>query len=102
MLEYTVKVSKDGDREWCLRGELHREDGPAIERANGVRSWWLHGERHREDGPAIEFANGDLEWYLHGEPLTEDEHRARTATAHEMTVAEIEAALGHRVKVVKS
>ena len=79
MTEYTVKVSKDGDREWCLQGELHREDGPAVELANGDRSWWLHGEN-----------------------LSEDEHRARTTPAQEMTIAEIEAALGHRVKVVKS
>jgi hypothetical protein len=37
---------------------LHREDGPAVEWADGRREWWLHGERHREDGPALEWADG--------------------------------------------
>lgn len=35
-----------------IRGVLHREDDPAIERADGHKEWWLHGQRHREDGPA--------------------------------------------------
>ena len=37
---------------------LHREDGPAIEYANGNKHWYLNGKLHREDGPAIENANG--------------------------------------------
>ena len=28
--------------------------------------WWLNGERHREDGPAIEYADGTREWYYKG------------------------------------
>ena len=35
MIEYTVKVYPNGDKYWCLNGKLHREDGPAIEWANG-------------------------------------------------------------------
>ena len=31
MIEYTVKVYDNGDKEWYLNGKLHREDGPAIE-----------------------------------------------------------------------
>ena len=45
---------------------LHREDGPAIELADGTKCWYLHGKRHRIYGPAIEYANGDKRWYLHG------------------------------------
>ena len=45
---------------------LHREDGPAIEWANGDTEWYLNGERHRDDGPAVEWANGDRFWYIHG------------------------------------
>ena len=30
---------------------------------------WLTGVRHREDGPAIEYANGNKEWYLHGKQI---------------------------------
>jgi hypothetical protein len=57
----------NGDKEWYLNGELHREDGPAIEHADGTKEWWLNGELHREDGPAIEHADGDKEWFLNGE-----------------------------------
>jgi hypothetical protein len=49
-------------------GELHRVDGPAVERPNGYRAWWLNGELHRVDGPAIEYADGTRAWYLNGEP----------------------------------
>ena len=43
---------------------LHREDGPAIEFADGTKCWYRNGQRHREDGPAIEHANGDKYWYF--------------------------------------
>ena len=48
------------------KGQLHREDGPAIEYVSGYKAWFLNGQRHRTDGPAIEYANGDKEWYLNG------------------------------------
>ena len=41
-----------------LNGDLHREDGPACEYANGDKHWYLNGKRHREDGPAREYVNG--------------------------------------------
>ena len=50
-------------RVWYLNGERHREDGPAIEWADGDREWWVNGEFHREDGPAIEYADGHCVWY---------------------------------------
>ena len=59
-------------------GQLHREDGPAIEFANGTKKWFLDGIRHREDGPAIEYTDGDKEWYLNGEELTEEEFNAHS------------------------
>ncbi len=33
------------------RGELHREDGPAIEYTSGTKMWYQNGKLHREDGP---------------------------------------------------
>jgi hypothetical protein len=42
-----LKISPDGSREWCLNGKLHRQDGPAIERANGYREWWLNGKKFK-------------------------------------------------------
>jgi hypothetical protein len=46
--------------------KFHREDGPAIEDADGTRLWYKHGKRHRESGPAAEFADGYEEWWLNG------------------------------------
>jgi hypothetical protein len=39
------------------KGNLHREDGPAIERNDGSKYWYLNGKKHREDGPAVEYSN---------------------------------------------
>ena len=75
MIEYKVKVYDNGTREWCLDGQIHREDGPAIEWADGGRSWFLNGKR-----------------------VTEEEVMN---PAKELTVAEIEKLLGHKVKIVK-
>lgn len=52
---------------WYLNGNLHREDGPAIEWTNGRKDWYKNGLRHREDGPAKEYANGSKEWWINGE-----------------------------------
>ena len=79
MIEYTVKVSYEGNKYWYLNGKQHREDGPAIELANGDKYWYLNGKLHREDGPAIETANGYKFWYLNGNQLTEAEHKAATS-----------------------
>tara|TARA_R110000744_G_scaffold224810_1_gene343316 strand:- start:1932 stop:2225 length:294 start_codon:yes stop_codon:yes gene_type:complete len=57
---------EDGFEEWRLDGELHREDGPAIEYVNGDKGWYLNGWPHREDGPAIEYADGNKQWWLNG------------------------------------
>ena len=78
MLEYTVKVYPNGSKFWFLNGKYHREDGPAIEYADGIKYWFLNGIK-----------------------MTEQEHQRRTNPAKELTVAEIEALLGHKVKVVK-
>ena len=58
MIEYTVKVYDNGDKEW-----------------------YLDGKRHREDGPAIEWADGNKWWYLNGEEVTEEEIMKRTSKA---------------------
>jgi hypothetical protein len=63
------KVDDWGDKQWLLNGKRHREDGPAIEFADGSKEWCLHGKWHREDGPAIEWADGTKVWYLNGEEV---------------------------------
>jgi len=62
----------DGTKQWYKNGRFHREDGPAIEWADGTKFWWINSKYHREDGPAIERANGTKEWFLHGKELSED------------------------------
>jgi hypothetical protein len=123
-IKYEVRVYAGGHKCWFLNDKRHREDGPAIERSNGDKSWFLHGELHREDGPAVEYSNGgkywyindelhredgpaiewagDYEaWYLNDERLTEEEFNERMTPTIEMTMAEINEALGKNVKVVK-
>ena len=96
-MRYTVEVTKDstswykegtfsrhredgpaielanGDKEWYKEGKRHREDGPACEYASGNKEWYKEGKLHREDGPACEFANGTKRWYLENELLSEEE-----------------------------
>ena len=59
----------DGDRTkaWYIDGKHHRTDGPAVEYADGGKEWWVDGKQHREDGPAVEHANGDKIWYIDNE-----------------------------------
>jgi len=47
---------------------------------NGAKHWFLNGNLHREDGPAIESPDGEKYWYLEGEELTEEEFNARVNT----------------------
>jgi hypothetical protein len=78
MIEYTVRVTADGTKYWYLTGKLHREDGPAYEGANGYKAW-----------------------YLNGKEVTEEEHKRKTSKVVEMTMEEINKALGKQVKVVE-
>ena len=122
MIEYKVKVDDNGNKVWYLNDKRHREDGPAVERADGIKVWWLDDKKHREDGPAIEYPNGNEEWwlngqrhredgpaiedssgyklwFLNGEELTEEEFNNRT-NVQELTIEQIEAKLGYKIKVV--
>ncbi len=59
-------INRSGSVGYIKNGKRHRDDGPAIECANGDKWWYKSGELHREDGPAIEHANGDKEWWIDG------------------------------------
>jgi hypothetical protein len=56
----------DGTKYWYKDGELHREDGPAVEYLNGTKYWYKNNYRHREDGPAVEYSDGEKHWYKNG------------------------------------
>ena len=74
-----MEIDDNGDKYWWLDGNLHREDGPAIEYNDGDKEWWLDGNLHREDGPAYERADGSKHWYLNGEWVTKEEHKNLTS-----------------------
>ena len=72
-----MEVFKNIDKEGTIRyknnwGELHREDGPAVEYTNGFKEWWINGKYHREDGPAVETKTGFKEWFINGLHHRED------------------------------
>jgi hypothetical protein len=99
MIEYTVRVYEDRTK-WLLNGKLHREDGPALEHADGTKFWFLNGKRHRIDGPAVEYTSGKKAWYLNGKQYSEQEFN-QLIQGKELSVAEIEQLLGYKIKVVK-
>ena len=102
-MKYTVEVDKNKNIFWYKEGTkiLHREDGPAVEWADGTKSWYRDGKRHREDGPAVEAADGSKWWYLNGDYMTEEEHRRRTQPVKKMTVAEVVKELGYSIEIVE-
>ena len=65
-------VDDRGNRYHWAKGQLHREDGPAVVEADGTVRYLVGGILHREDGPAVEWAiskyypNGLREYYFRG------------------------------------
>jgi len=51
---------------WYLDGELHRLDGPAVERTDGYKAWYCQNKNHRLNGPAVMRTNGDNSWWVNG------------------------------------
>ena len=48
MIKYEVRVYSNGDKSWYLNGKLHREDGPAVEHADGYKAWYLENVEYTE------------------------------------------------------
>ena len=64
-----ITTSRYGTKKYFKDKEqtiLHREDGPAVEYANGERAWYVDGKYHRTDDPAIEYPDGGKTWYING------------------------------------
>ena len=47
-IKYEVRVYTNGDKFWYKNGQLHREDGPALEYASGGKYWCLNGKSYAE------------------------------------------------------
>jgi len=101
-----IKIDEYGHKFYFKDKEmtkLHREDGPAVEYANGDKLWYINDECHREDGPAIEYTNGDKEWYVNGELLSKSQFNARNNPV-ELTLEDIAAKFNidvSKLKIVK-
>ena len=62
-------------------GQYHREDGPAIEKANGEKYYYINGKLHREGGPAVVRADGEY-YYINGKTHREDGPAVVCASGH--------------------
>ena len=48
------KINEYGTNYWYNEvGELHREDGPAVEYSDGDHLWWLNGREYTEEEYAL-------------------------------------------------
>jgi hypothetical protein len=70
----TYLIDLDETKRWYNGSILHREDGPAVEYADGSKWWFDHGVIHREDGPAVEFADGTKRWWLNAVQFKEEDY----------------------------
>ncbi len=86
-MQPTAREYSDGTREWCVNGQWHRTDGPAIEWSDGDRQWFLNDQLHRTDGPAIEWADSTCEWFLNGRYLSFNHWLDRVCDTEEERVA---------------
>lgn len=53
----TTITYPNGDTHHYLNEQLHRDDGPAYERKDGIHAYYQHGKLHRDDGPALVYPN---------------------------------------------
>ena len=97
MEEYKVEVHNDRTDWYNLEGQRHREDGPAVEYADGYKAYYLNGKLHREDGPATEYENGNKYYYIKDIQITKEEFNNRNKSC-ENKIVEIE---GVKYKLTK-
>ncbi len=75
-----VVIFPSGTKHHYLNGQLHREDGPAVELTdeNGLKGFWYrNGVRHRTDGPATEGVSvlyEGKEWFIDGKMMSASDH----------------------------
>ena len=71
MEEVELKIDEFGTKRYFIKGAniLHRENGPAVEGANGYKVWYQYDKRHRLDGPAIEWSDGYKEYWINGKEV---------------------------------
>ena len=74
-LKYRVMATENGTRIYHnSAGQVHREEGPAVEWTDGTKMWRYNDMLHRTDGPAVEYTNGTKFWFLYDAQYTESEY----------------------------
>lgn len=67
LLGFAVESDEDGEAiVFRENGEIHREDGPAVEWQQGDLQWYSHGELHRAGGQAVIGDDGEQQWFKQG------------------------------------
>lgn len=67
-----IEINEYGIKRYGLNGKRHRLDGP-IEWSDRTKGWWINGNLHREDGLALEFSDGSRAWYINDKPIVKSE-----------------------------
>ena len=75
-------ITSNGTRKWTnTRGDLHRENGPAVLYSGGAKYWYQNNRLHCTDGPAVEddkdWGSDCKAWFINGKQLTEAEFNQR-------------------------
>ena len=100
MKTYTVKVYNHVTEVW-YKGHLHCEHGPAIRYSNGSIEYCINGKLHNTTGPALAHIDGREEYWIKGVKYTKEEFLEKTNPVKEVTIEELEAHYGCKVKIVK-
>jgi len=54
-------INKDGTKRWYnTKDQLHRTDGPAIERADGYKEWYLNGTQVLSEDLFLKITQGPV------------------------------------------
>ena len=85
-----ISYFKDRECDILHRDEKDPKTGlslPAVTTEDGDKVWWKDGELHRDDGPAVERADGRVKWYVNGKLLSRnefEEHKNKLAIKTEI------------------
>ncbi len=52
------------DKEWFV---IEAKETIVLKYKSGNKEWYKNGELHRENGPAIEWSGGNKDWYVNGQ-----------------------------------
>ena len=72
----SMMITKTELLSWKYIAKFPKFTGILIDR-HGDKFWYKKGKCHRDEGPAVESADGDKWWFLHGKRMSKEEHKRR-------------------------